>query len=149
MDLGIDFIQNATAKQAPFYLNLWFHISHAPLNLLKEQLANFSMTKFCPWSGMTPDLEDFSGCPEQVFRAAQHDADTHIGRMLDFLHEKGLDKNTVSDQMLMPHTFETCLDEVMFLRTNSNECSLQSAILELSSICKTNTSSTLMQFVII
>ncbi|XP_065192729.1 steryl-sulfatase-like [Sycon ciliatum] len=95
VDLGMEFINNASVAKKPFYLNLWFHISHAPLNLMKEQLTNFSMQTFCPWSGMTPDLEDFTSCPEQIFRAAQHDADVHIGRMLDFLQSKGLDKNTL------------------------------------------------------
>ena len=93
--LGMDFIKNATSAGTPFYLNLWFHISHAPLNLLKEQLDNFSMTQFCPWSGMTPDLQDFTSCPEQIFRAAQHDADFHIGKLLDFLDQMNLRQNTV------------------------------------------------------
>jgi hypothetical protein len=52
VDHAITFINEEPSK--PFYLNLWFHISHAPLNPSPDQLENFPIEDYCPWSGMEP-----------------------------------------------------------------------------------------------
>ena len=52
VDHALAFINEAPSK--PFYLNLWFHISHAPLNPSPDQLELFDVDEYCPWSGMAP-----------------------------------------------------------------------------------------------
>lgn len=72
-------------------INVWLHISHAPLNPTPEQLVNFSVTKYCPWSGAYSEQngkDAFSKCPIQIFRASQHEADRQIGRLLDTVRSK-------------------------------------------------------------
>lgn len=97
VDHALAFIQANPTE--PFYLNLWFHISHAPLNPSPEQLANFSVEKYCPWSGMSPDHmasnQVYQRCPIQVFRASQHDADAQVGRFMDYIRgEDNMKSNT-------------------------------------------------------
>ena len=93
VDLGIAFMENATAAQHPFYLNLWFHISHAPLWPTDEQLAAFP-TSSCP--GPNPGGNS-QRCAMQVYRASQHEADRQIGRLLDWIDAapSGLANNTL------------------------------------------------------
>lgn len=93
VDLGIDFMSNASGAGTPFYLNLWFHISHAPLWPTDEQLAKFP-TSDCP--GPNPGKKK-QRCAIQIYRASQHEADAQIGRLLDWIdaapHQLG--KNTL------------------------------------------------------
>eukprot|EP00051_Salpingoeca_urceolata_P017525 m.239577 g.239577 ORF g.239577 m.239577 type:complete len:545 (+) comp18979_c0_seq4:46-1680(+) len=96
VDHAIRFIKNATAEGKPFYLNLWFHISHAPLAPTPQQLEQFPTATYCAWSGMTRRTEYYHHCPIQVFRASQHDADQQIGRLFDFLKLKDLDRDTIT-----------------------------------------------------
>eukprot|EP00037_Helgoeca_nana_P014910 m.140010 g.140010 ORF g.140010 m.140010 type:complete len:516 (+) comp22773_c0_seq2:134-1681(+) len=95
---ALGFIKQAPAE--PFYLNLWFHISHAPLNPSPEQLENFTVEEYCPWSGMSPlhvaSNRVYERCPIQIFRASQHDADAQIGRLMDYIR---------SDDNLKTNTF--------------------------------------------
>ena len=93
VDLGIAFMENATASQRPFYLNLWFHVSHAPLWPTDEQLAAFP-TSSCP--GPNP-AGNSRRCAMQIYRASQHEADRQIGRLLDWIDAapSGLANNTL------------------------------------------------------
>eukprot|EP00039_Didymoeca_costata_P002180 m.58057 g.58057 ORF g.58057 m.58057 type:complete len:510 (-) comp11152_c0_seq2:40-1569(-) len=98
VNYALDFVEKALQADKPFYINLWFHISHAPLNPSPEQLQGFDVKDYCPWSGMIPSKvtsnEAYIHCPIQVFRASQHDADQQIGRFMDTIRSKGLSNNT-------------------------------------------------------
>lgn len=75
-------------SERPFYVDLWFHISHAPMDPSPDQLVGFNSTTYCPWSGgysETPGHLAFATCPIQTIRASQHEVDKQIGRVLDEL----------------------------------------------------------------
>ncbi|XP_065181104.1 arylsulfatase G-like [Sycon ciliatum] len=91
VDRGIEFIGNASKDQVPFYLNLWLHVSHAPLQLLPDQFAHYPLNRTC----RLEDPDVYTHCPEQVFRAAQHDADAQIGRLMSALDQMKLVANTL------------------------------------------------------
>ena len=93
VDYGIAFMKNASASKTPFYLNLWLHVSHAPLWPTDEQLAKYP-TSDCP--GPNPGGRS-QRCAVQVYRASQHDADAQVGRLLDWLDGApgGLGQNTL------------------------------------------------------
>ena len=96
IDKGLEFIHNATVANKPFYLNLWFHVSHAPLQLTAEQLAPYNASTECPGLVRTLGDQVYDQCPHQVFRAAQHEADKQIGRLLTSLDKLSFSNNTVS-----------------------------------------------------
>ena len=100
VDLGIAHATRALADKRSFYMNLNFHISHAPLLPTEEQLKNFSAVTNCAWSGMIPDPQFFGGrCPMQTFRASQHAADAEIGRLLDWLISQNIEDDTIIVRM--------------------------------------------------
>eukprot|EP00994_Dinema_validum_P006107 NODE_436_length_1698_cov_64.612492_g318_i0.p1 GENE.NODE_436_length_1698_cov_64.612492_g318_i0~~NODE_436_length_1698_cov_64.612492_g318_i0.p1 ORF type:complete len:522 (-),score=178.90 NODE_436_length_1698_cov_64.612492_g318_i0:133-1647(-) len=90
VDYGIDFIEKAQQAQKPFYLNLWFHISHAPMWPTDEQLRTFP-TSDCP--GPNPGHNQ-QRCAVQVFRASQFEADAQIGRFTRWLDSQPALRNT-------------------------------------------------------
>jgi hypothetical protein len=116
---ALGFIKQAPAE--PFYLNLWFHISHAPLNPSPEQLENFTVEEYCPWSGMSPlhvaSNRVYERCPIQIFRASQHDADAQIGRLMDYIRsDDNLKTNTfviMSGGTLQAYKLHRLIDSVV------------------------------------
>ena len=99
VDLGIAHAAAALAANRSFYVNLHFHISHAPLLPTDAQLAAAGLldaNKSCAWSGMVPLPAFFGGrCPMQTFRASQHAADAEIGRLLDWLIAQNIEGDTI------------------------------------------------------
>ena len=99
MDLGIAHAAAALAANRSFYMNLHFHISHAPLLPTDAQLAAAGLldaNKSCAWSGMPPLPAFFGGrCPMQTFRASQHAADAEIGRLLDWLIAENIEDDSI------------------------------------------------------
>jgi hypothetical protein len=99
VDLGIAHAAAALAAGRSFYMNLHFHISHAPLLPTDAQLAAAGLldaNKSCAWSGMAPLPAFFGGrCPLQTFRASQHAADAEIGRLLDWLITEGIEDDVI------------------------------------------------------
>lgn len=89
VDDGISFMAAAHGRGQPFYLNLWIHISHAPLRPSPEQLENFPLS-LCP--GPNPGQ---LACAMQIYRASQYEADRQIGRLLDWLDSEGLRNDTI------------------------------------------------------
>ena len=86
VDHAVDFLQRIPTDD-PFYLNVWFHASHAPMNPTHAQLQQFPASQYCAWSGFSPDLFStfFPYCPKQILRATQYDLDQQVGRLLDYL----------------------------------------------------------------
>ena len=91
VDDGIAFIEVAASNGQPFYLNLWIHISHAPLRPSPEQLEKFPLS-LCP--GPNPGHQQ-TQCAMQIYRASQYEADLQIGRLLDWLDDQNLRESTL------------------------------------------------------
>ena len=77
VDATIDFIKRDLSK--PFYVNLWLKDPHTPLHPTEEQRGPF---KHLPE-------------PQQTYYSVIHNADRHIGRLLDALDELGVADNTL------------------------------------------------------
>lgn len=85
-------VDQARAVGAPWYINAWFHVSHAMLVPTAEQLAAYPYTSACRLGALNSNQ---TTCAHQVFWAAQHAADSEMGRLLDGLRERNLWTNTV------------------------------------------------------
>jgi len=78
VDETIDFIKRNNGKQ-PMFVNLWLKDPHTPLWPSEEQRKSFK--------GLSLSKE--------TYYAVLKDADFHVGRLLKFLSEMGLDENTL------------------------------------------------------
>jgi N-acetylgalactosamine-6-sulfatase len=98
VDQAIRFLDSN--KGRPFYINLWTLVPHALLNPTPEQLAAYD--------GLQPDPDDFEKPTSEYLRRAHNlDAqmkiycasitgmDNAIGRLLNYLDEHGLARNTL------------------------------------------------------
>ena len=99
-------IDNATSQGRPFYINMWFHISHAPMLPTQNQLdayATFINGGKLPPTGaaslcnnMANDVQFYPTCASLVYRASQFEADAQIGRLLSNIRaNQSLDNNTL------------------------------------------------------
>jgi hypothetical protein len=84
---SLAFIANATARRTPFYLNAWFHVSHAALVPRPEQLAVYdeaSTCRLCAGPQCIPGAALMQrSCPSRE-QAAQRPAQlTHTPRPTD------------------------------------------------------------------
>eukprot|EP00040_Diaphanoeca_grandis_P031071 m.185107 g.185107 ORF g.185107 m.185107 type:complete len:532 (+) comp32220_c0_seq1:110-1705(+) len=87
---SIEFMVNATRIGDPFYINLWTHVSHNKLNPTEEQKALFPAATYC-----SSAADNQTTCPDQIFRAAQSDTDTQIGRLVDAVEDMNLTSHTL------------------------------------------------------
>ncbi|NRD20715.1 sulfatase-like hydrolase/transferase [Winogradskyella eckloniae] len=78
VDETIDFIKRNKGKQ-PMFVNLWLKDPHTPLWPSEKQRESFK--------GLSPSKE--------TYYAVLKDADFHVGRLLSFISEMGLDDNTL------------------------------------------------------
>jgi arylsulfatase A-like enzyme len=110
VDDGLAFIASAKAARKPFYLNLWFHISHAPMLPTTAQLERFASDVYnttdpvtlCNGPNQSPHKGGYVTCSSLVYRASQYEADTQIGRLLDYLRaDKELDSQTLVSNSLL------------------------------------------------
>lgn len=71
----------------PFAVNLWTLVPHAPLNPTPDQLKLYQR------------LQPGGGVPypsaRQIYYASVTDLDAQVGRLLDFLDQRGLSRNTL------------------------------------------------------
>eukprot|EP01062_Namystynia_karyoxenos_P046593 TRINITY_DN34979_c0_g1_i2.p1 TRINITY_DN34979_c0_g1~~TRINITY_DN34979_c0_g1_i2.p1 ORF type:complete len:552 (+),score=86.97 TRINITY_DN34979_c0_g1_i2:431-2086(+) len=92
VDRGISFVRRAAAERRKFYLNLWFHTAHAPLNPSEEQFAPFPAEAYCgqpvPEEASPAALYAPHRCPPRVYLAAVRDMDAHVGRFLAVLRRR-------------------------------------------------------------
>eukprot|EP00051_Salpingoeca_urceolata_P007692 m.99731 g.99731 ORF g.99731 m.99731 type:complete len:434 (-) comp15353_c0_seq1:8-1309(-) len=102
VDDAIAHMTSAVAQAKPFYLNLWFHISHAPLLPTAAQLqalGNHHGVKdpvtLCAGPNPHPHIIGYTTCSQLVYRASQFEADAQIGRLLDHLDATNLSSNTL------------------------------------------------------
>jgi N-acetylgalactosamine-6-sulfatase len=100
VDEAIQFIRDH--KGAPFYVNVWTLLPHAPLKPTPEQLAVYADLApsagdpaFGPW--MQKYLAEARNLKSQmqVFCASLTDLDTQLGRLLSALDEMKLADNTI------------------------------------------------------
>lgn len=73
----IDFIEQN--KKGPFYVNLWLHESHQPIEPSPEMLAEY------------PDVAE----PQRSYYSVITSADKQVGRLFDYLKSAGLEENTL------------------------------------------------------
>ena len=91
VDSAIDFITRKAG--APFYVNVWLHVSHNLLNPSAEQKAAcVANSQACACAGLS---DNQTTCAHQIFWAAQQDADAQIGRIWETLKEQNLHESTV------------------------------------------------------
>eukprot|EP00054_Salpingoeca_dolichothecata_P021754 m.140327 g.140327 ORF g.140327 m.140327 type:complete len:234 (-) comp24105_c1_seq2:464-1165(-) len=87
-----EFLDNATALDQPFYLNLWMHMSHDTLDPSPDQLAAYPLQETCPYRAK---MAGQATCPQQIFWSSQFQADWHIKMILDKIDSLGIRNNTL------------------------------------------------------
>ena len=65
-----EFIDDAEERGAPFYVNLWTLVPHAPLNPTEEQLAEYA--------DLEPKIEDFPPHMQKYLRAAKEKVENEL-----------------------------------------------------------------------
>ena len=103
-DSAIDFIKRNASKNRPFYVNIWGHITHYPVNPHESLAAKFSHVKV--------DRNDFSKTMQHKFDACRqlggdldrcmqrylgdvYALDTQVARVLKLIDELGIRDNTI------------------------------------------------------
>jgi N-acetylgalactosamine-6-sulfatase len=97
---AIDFISQSREIGEPFYLNLWTHVPHAPLNPTSEELAVYDDLHANPhdFTSWMVDYADSAGNLDsqmKIFCASMTSMDAALGKLLDYLDESGLSENTL------------------------------------------------------
>lgn len=95
IDLALEMMKKAVTEQVPFYMNLWFHISHAGLNPTAEQKEAYGKGKQLLNSLCRLPSTNETTCPHLIYWASQTDADTQIGRLFAGLKQNNIDENTL------------------------------------------------------
>ncbi len=75
-------------KGGPFYMNVWTHATHAPLDPSPEQMEPFTKLKSRRLTG------EFT-TPHAVYNGALSEMDRNVGRILSKLDELGIADNTI------------------------------------------------------
>ncbi|NUM53573.1 MAG: sulfatase-like hydrolase/transferase [Candidatus Hydrogenedentes bacterium] len=86
-DEAIRFIEKH--REGPFYINVWSHATHAPLDPSEEQMAPFHDAR------RSDRLTGKFTTPHEVYHAALAELDRNIGRILQKLDELGIADNTI------------------------------------------------------
>jgi len=101
-DDAIEFVE--IHKDKPFYLNLWIHATHTPVDAPQPMINEFANIfvkeeDFGHWmKGTFQDIKDRGGDVDQsmrVYLADLYALDLNVGRLLDKLNDLNLDHNTV------------------------------------------------------
>ena len=97
---AIDFISQCQEKREPFYLNIWTHVPHAPLNPTSEELAVYddlhaSPQDFTSWMKSYADSARDLESQMRIYCASMTSLDAALGKLLDYLEESGLSENTL------------------------------------------------------
>ncbi len=79
MDRVIPFIQKSLDKKQPFFTTVWFHTPHLPVVASKD------------YRDMYPDASP----QEKIYRGTITAMDVQMGRLWQFLEDKGINKNTM------------------------------------------------------
>ena len=73
----------SVAANKPWFINAWFHVSHASLTPTAEQIGNFSFTaSFASACRLGAVSSGQTTCAHQLMWAAQAHADAEVGRLL-------------------------------------------------------------------
>ncbi len=79
MDRAVDFIQQASKEQQPFFAAVWFHAPHLPVVAGKEHVK--------PYQHFSVYERNYYGCITAL--------DQQVGRLRDTLKRQGVDRNTM------------------------------------------------------
>ena len=90
VDHAMEFISDTAAQRKPFYVNIWLHVSHDRLDPTAAQKA--AESSVCQQRGLATNQ---TVCPQQVFVAAQRDADVQVGRLYKLLGDLDLHESTL------------------------------------------------------
>jgi arylsulfatase A-like enzyme len=90
IDHAMDFITSAKSAGRPFYVNIWLHVSHNRLDPTEAQKA--AAHGVCMQRGLATNQ---TFCAQQVFVAAQQDADAQVGRLNALLGSQDLHESTL------------------------------------------------------
>lgn len=91
-DSGIEFMKKAVEKRRPFYLHLWWHMSHDTIDPRPSQLADFPFNRTCVFPSKHAGQ---SVCPSQIFWGAQTYTDkSRFGPVIDAVDRLGIRENT-------------------------------------------------------
>eukprot|EP00035_Acanthoeca_spectabilis_P007179 m.133383 g.133383 ORF g.133383 m.133383 type:complete len:176 (-) comp13834_c0_seq3:841-1368(-) len=88
----LGFVDEATQMEKPWFVNAWFHVSHAMLVPTAEQLGAYSYDDACRLGAAASNQ---TTCAHQIFWSAQRAADASIGVLTDGLRARGLWTSTV------------------------------------------------------
>lgn len=100
MEDAIEFLENRKGSDKPFYLNLWTLVPHGPLVPTQEELSVYSQLKAKPevfesWMKEYGEkARDFTD-QMKIFCASLTSLDQAIGKLLTYLDNAGLTKDTI------------------------------------------------------
>ena len=93
IDSSIDFIARQATSGRPFYANVWLHVSHDLLDpSAAQKAACVANSPLCACDHLATNQ---TTCVQQIFLAAQQDADVQIGRLLGALATLDLEESTL------------------------------------------------------
>ena len=93
LDRGMNFIRAAAQAGVPFYINIWLHVSHNKLDPTAAQKAAVRPGHgACKARSLATNQ---TVCAQEIFVAAQQDADAQIGRLVTLLGELNLHESTM------------------------------------------------------
>lgn len=104
-------MKNASAASKPFYLHLWWHMSHDTIDPRPEQTADFPVSTNC-FARSTAANQTI--CPSQIYWGAQQWSDRHrFGPVIAAVDEMGLRNNTYiifsTDNGMLPKAYDCTL----------------------------------------
>lgn len=98
VDSALEFIENN--RGAPFYIQIWTLVPHAPLKPTPEELAEYDSIAI-DWERFDERMQRYSGGAEdrdrqfKTYAASVTGMDKQIGRLIGRLEEMGLSENTL------------------------------------------------------
>ncbi len=89
---GINWMNASVAAGQPFYLNLWWHMSHDTIDPLPAQMADFPFKSTCLFPAT---MAGQTVCPSQIYWGAQTNADkTTFAPVIAMLDTLGIRNST-------------------------------------------------------
>ena len=115
---SLAFVDAAKRDQKPWFINAWYHVSHALLSPTAGQI-NASGHRFDKACRLGASSSGQTTCAHQIMWSAQQAADAEIGRLLDGLRARNVWSNTLIGTLLLAYfTYEYLLTYLLYLLTS-------------------------------